>query len=146
MKDEFDLAVTDVPDYAVRNAISSGIAKHNRAFVDEPNSRPLTIAAKRSNGDVCGGLWGKTAWGWLNVELLYVSENVRGLGLGKALILTAETEALVRNCWSAWVDTYSFQARAFYERHGYSLFGTLENYPVGHFRFFLQKPLRQISS
>lgn len=140
------LAISDTPDHAVRAAISEGLARHNRAYVGEPDIRPIAVVADNpSGGDIYGGLWGRTAWDWLHIELLYVSEAARGLGLGKRLIQAAETELLRRNCHSAWVDTYSFQACAFYERLGYEIFGTLENYPTGHKRFFLQKEFRQKS-
>lgn len=140
------LAISDTPDHAIRAAISEGLARHNRAYVGEPDIRPIAVVADNpSGGDIYGGLWGRTAWDWLHIELLYVSEAARGLGLGKRLIQAAETELLRRNCHSAWVDTYSFQACAFYERLGYKIFGTLENYPTGHKRFFLQKEFRQKS-
>jgi hypothetical protein len=38
-----------------------------------------------------------------------------------------------------WLDTFSFQARPFYEKLGYEVFGQLEDYPRGHSRYFLQK-------
>ncbi len=52
-----------------------------------------------------------------------------------------EEEALRRGCCSAWLDTFEFQARGFYERLGYSCFATLPEYPKGHSRYFLQKQL-----
>ena len=39
----------------------------------------------------------------------------------------AEREAIRRGCRGAWLDTYSFQARGFYERLGYTIFGTIDN-------------------
>ncbi|MEX3946099.1 hypothetical protein AB4Y44_42815, partial [Paraburkholderia sp. BR10937] len=42
-----------------------------------------------------------------------------------------EEEACRRGCSGAWLDTYSFQARAFYERLDYTVFGTIDNYPPG---------------
>lgn len=53
----------------------------------------------------------------------------------------AEEEAVRRGCLGAWLDTFSFQARGFYERLGYSVFGVIEGYPPGHSRFFLKKTL-----
>ena len=55
----------------------------------------------------------------------------------------AEREAIRRGCRTIWLDTFTFQARGFYERLGYSVFGTLEDYPPGHSRFFLKKSLTQ---
>ncbi|MGC6728099.1 hypothetical protein ACP0GO_26835, partial [Escherichia coli] len=40
-----------------------------------------------------------------------------------------------------WLDTYSFQARGFYEKLGYTVFGTIDDFPPGHQRFFGRKRL-----
>ena len=55
---------------------------------------------------------------WLLVELLFVPDSLRARGLGSELMKRAETEALARGCHSAWLDTFEFQAREFYERIG----------------------------
>ena len=138
------LIITDIADSAVRTAISEGIARSNRAFVGDPNVRPLIVTVgDPSSCELQAGLWGRTAWDWLHIELLYVSERARGVGLGTKVVHAAEIEALQRKCHNAWVDTYSFQALGFYERLGYTVFGTLNNYPAGHQRFFLRKSLAE---
>jgi hypothetical protein len=53
----------------------------------------------------------------------------------------AESEAVARGCHGAWLDTFEFQARPFYERLGYVCFGELEDYPVGSARYFMRKLL-----
>ena len=63
---------------------------------------------------------------------LAVAAPVRGRGFGKELMKRAETYAVKRGCTDAFLDTFSFQARPFYEKLGYRVFGTLENHPVGH--------------
>jgi hypothetical protein len=57
------------------------------------------------------------------------------------VLLQAEQEAITRGCRGAWLDTFSFQARGFYERLGYAVFGTLDDYPPGQNRIFLHKVL-----
>jgi hypothetical protein len=54
----------------------------------------------------------------------------------------AEAEAVQRGCRAVALDTFSFQARGFYERLGYSVFGVLNDCPPGHSRFYLTKRLR----
>jgi GNAT superfamily N-acetyltransferase len=73
------------------------------------------------------------------VELLFVPESLRRGGLGRRLMRDAEEEAIRRGCRGAWLDTFSFQARGFYERLGYAAFGLIEDYPPGHSRIFLKK-------
>ena len=53
----------------------------------------------------------------------------------------AEAEAVAAGCTDAVLDTFSFQARGFYERHGYEVYATLEGYPPGHQQLFLHKRL-----
>ena len=80
-----------------------------------------------------------TQWNWLFIKLLWVSEELRGQGFGRALMSSAEQEALARGCTNIYLDTFSFQARDFYERLGYEVFGQLTDFPPGHKRYFLQK-------
>jgi hypothetical protein len=42
----------------------------------------------------------------------------------------------------AFLDTFSFQARPFYEKLGYHVFGMLENHPAGHQHYFMTKQLQ----
>ena len=65
----------------------------------------------------------------------------RGLGVGSALLQTAETEARARGCRGAHVDSFSFQAVPFYQKCGFSPFGILEDFPPGHRQFFMSKRL-----
>jgi hypothetical protein len=53
----------------------------------------------------------------------------------------AEVHARSRGAVAATLETYSFQARPFYERLGYEVFGTLDGCPLGHVKFFLKKAL-----
>jgi hypothetical protein len=53
----------------------------------------------------------------------------------------AEAEAVAAGCTDAVLDTFSFQARGFYERHGYHVYATLEGYPPGYRQLFLHKRL-----
>ena len=90
-----------------------------------------------------GGLWGRTGFGWLFVELIFVPEALRGRGIGADLMSRAESEAIGRGCHGAWLDTFEFQARGFYERLGYACFGQLDDYPPGFARYFMKKGLGQ---
>ena len=53
----------------------------------------------------------------------------------------AEAIAHTRGCMGVWLDTFSFQARAFYEKRGYKVFGTIDDYPPGQSRFWMKKLL-----
>jgi GNAT superfamily N-acetyltransferase len=135
------LTLTDLPDPCVREAIAGALGAFNTARAGPGEWRPLAVLIDDGLGAVTGGLWGVTSYGWLCIELLFVPAPARGRGLGSELVAQAETEALARGCRRAWVDTFEFQARGFYERLGYRLFGELPDYPAGSSRFFLQKTL-----
>jgi GNAT superfamily N-acetyltransferase len=137
----YAIRLTDVPEEATRRAVLDPLVAYNRVKTGRDDHRPLILTIEDSDGKVIGGLWGRTAYDWLFVELLFVPESVRGRGVGKDLLSRAEREAATRGCHSAWLDTFEFQARGFYERLGYTCFGELADYPAGSTRYFLKKAL-----
>lgn len=103
----------------------------------------LCLAIHGPDGAVRGGLWGRFYYDWLFIELIFIPEDLRGQDIGTALLAMAEARARGWGAVGIWLDTFSFQARGFYEKHGFSVFGQIEDYPAGHQRFFLQKRLDQ---
>jgi len=68
-----------------------------------------------------------------------MSANLMALIKRTALIVYV---ADIFNCSrhrGAFLDTFSFQARPFYERHGYECFGELRDHPPGHSHYFMRK-------
>ena len=131
---------------ALRAAVVGGLVAHNRRFVPAAHFTPLSLAARDPDGTVVGGLVGDTTWadtgdGWLHVELLWVAETHRGLGLGGRLLAEAEAEAVRRGCRHAYLDTFAFQARPFYEGRGYVVFAVQEGFPPGSRRYWLRKTI-----
>ena len=129
------------PTPTEREAILAPLDAFSRAqgFIWQPE--PLTLVLHNDEGRIVGGAIGETNWGWLHLTVLAVSQDLRGQGWGSRLIREIERLALDRGCHHVWVDTFSFQARPFYERLGYKVFGTLPNYPSDQERYFLSKPL-----
>ena len=137
----FNLRLSDVADEEVRKAIAAPLVRFNESHAGPSGSRPLVIEVRDAEGAIVGGLWGTTAFGWLFTQLLVVPEQSRGQGLGQRLMAMAETEATKRGCHSAWLDTFEFQARGFYEKIGYTCFATLPDFPKGSSRYFMRKEL-----
>jgi GNAT superfamily N-acetyltransferase len=137
------ITLTDAPTPEMRQAIVDGLVAFNGSRVGRSvEPRPLAVLLSDPDSDaIVGGLYGTTWISYLQVNLLFVPEKLRGAGIGSKLIMEAEAEAIRRGCSAATLDTFSFQARGFYERLGYSVFGTLDDYPPGHSRFFLTKRL-----
>lgn len=129
------------PNWDDRVIINRGLDSLHAAKVDRPTDwRPL-CASVRDGGAMLGGVWGNTCWGWLQVEMLFVPEGLRGRGIGSRLMALAEEEAVRRGCHAAWLESTSFLDPGFYERRGYRVFARLEDYPPGHQRLFLRRRL-----
>jgi hypothetical protein len=105
------------PNPARVRALSQGLTRHGLPITRVPGFQPIAVFARDRGGALVAGASGTINWNWLHVSLLWVSEDQRRSGLGS-------------------------RARPFYERHGYRLFGTLDDYPPGHQRFYLEKDLR----
>jgi GNAT superfamily N-acetyltransferase len=136
-----EIVVTDEPGRAIQDVVLQGLVAFNVSRAGDGGHRPLAALVKDAAGAVVGGLWGATYWQWLFIQYFWVPEGLRGRGLGAEVLRRAELEARFRGCRGVWLDTFSFQAPAFYERHGYRVFGTLDDYPPGHHRIFLTKRL-----
>ena len=123
-------------------AIERGLSEHARISGIEPrNYRPIGYLLRDDDGALVGGLIGATVWGWLQVRDLWIAQAARGRGWGSRLLQRAEREGIERGCHHACLDTFDFQALEFYRRHGYEIFGTLRDFPTGHERYFVSKPI-----
>lgn len=140
------LKVIDDPQPELRAVIADGLVAFNVSRAGPNNAQPLAIALLGDNERPVGGLWGKTGYNWLFIELVFVPEILRGRHLGAELVRIAETTAISRGCIGVWLDTFEFQARGFYERLGYEVFGALDDYPPGSSRYFMRKSLRVSTS
>jgi GNAT superfamily N-acetyltransferase len=136
------ICIEDPAHEADVRAIERGLTEHAEESAIEPrNHRPIAVSLRDDTGQLVGGLAGDTVWGWLQIKLLWVASDHRGEGHGTKLMAAAEEEARRRGCHHALLDTFDFQARSLYERLGYEVFGTLDDFPRGHQRFFMRKAL-----
>ena len=136
-----DIIVTDAPDLGAHELILAGLVAYNEAQVGPSEARPLAVLVQDEEQRVLGGLWAWTAYGWLSIELLFLPLDLRCRDLGRQVMRRAEEEARRRGCREAWLDTFGFQAKGFYERLGYTVFGQLDGYPRGSARYFMRNAL-----
>ncbi len=111
---------------------------------NESQARPYDFTALRlanfdAQGNLSAGLLGATGWAWLNIDILFVEAEQRHSGLGRELVQRAIEIARARGCIGAMLDTFDFQARGFYEKQGFSVFGELANMPPGHIRYWMRR-------
>jgi len=90
------------------------------------------IFVRNDDGSLAGGIYAHGWGGCCEVELLWVSEDRRGEGLGGRLISAVEDEARRHGCSKIVLDTFSFQAPGFYEKQGFGLVTTIDDFPEGH--------------
>lgn len=117
------------------------IRSYNRSKRETAESEPLNLYVEDDSGEVLAGLVAETFGNWLEIEYLFVKEHLRGQGIGSQLLQQAECEAKMRNCRFAFVNTYQFQAPAFYQKYGYKEVFTLKDYPYTGQRYYYQKDL-----
>jgi Acetyltransferase (GNAT) family len=136
------LTLTDTPPPGMFRSMFRTLEAYTMHRLGPMRPRLLAIPVHDEAGAVAGGLWGNTVYHWLYIQLLVVPEDRRGQGLGMMLLDRAEQEARDRGCIGAYVTT--FTAPGFYERCGYTLFGTLRDCPPGydlcHFRKEIEQP------
>ena len=117
------------------------IRSYNRSKREAAESEPLNLYVENDHGQLMAGLVAETFGNWLEIEYLFVKDDLRGQGIGSQLLQRAESEAKKRNCHYVFVNTYQFQAPAFYQKHGYQEVFTLKDYPCTGQRHYYQKDL-----
>ena len=117
------------------------IRSYNRSKRETAESEPLNLYAEDDSGELMAGLVAETFGNWLEIEYLFVKEDLRGQGIGSQLLQQAESEAKKRNCRYVFVNAYQFQAPAFYQKQGYKEGFTLKDYPYTGQRHYYQKDL-----
>jgi GNAT superfamily N-acetyltransferase len=131
-------------DRVALDLVDDGIGEYNDAA--EPrlsDVRPLACFAREDSGRAVGGAVGRT-WG-NNVELqqLWLPEALRKHGLGSELLRAFETAARNRGCTLAYLETWSFQAREFYEKQGYQVVLDISGFAPHLSKFTMTKSLEQ---
>lgn len=127
--------------------IRQSLADFNETQAGGMDCRSLQVILRNDHDEIVGGLLGWTLWSWLHVDSLWVADSMRHRGWGSRILQAAEREARERGCELSDVDTFNFQALAFYEKAGYQRFGTLEGIGKGSMeRYYLRKVLRAPNS
>lgn len=134
----FRIAV-EPPEEATLRAIGDGLSAFNvevGGAAKDPDE--FVVAARDRVGALLGGVRCDLYFDGLFVEWFWVDPARRGAGLGRSLLAEAETEGAGRGALMAHLDTFEFQARGFYEKCGYAVFGVLD-YPSGPRRYYMKK-------
>jgi GNAT superfamily N-acetyltransferase len=141
MTDDYRVAYVDQPEEAAWGIIGRGVGSHNDQYGGDERFQRLCFALYAPDETIVGGALGEIYWDWFHLDLMWIQEDLRGHGYGTRLLAAIEDEARTRGAGNAFLDTFSFQAPGFYQKHGYEVFGRLNDFPAGHQRYFLTKQL-----
>ena len=130
------------PSETETDYIREALNQFNCAHVGDDGHTPLHLIEYDADGNIIGGLLGGTYWDWMYIDILWVREDHRRQGVGSRLLTDAEKEAMRRGCHHVHVDTMSWQAPMFYQKHGYEVIGVLPDIPLGNQKYLLMKALQ----
>lgn len=123
--------------------IIKGIVDYNLSKVSLIQEAPfiwINRVIADIKGDIIAGINSKMyCWNCLYIDVLWVKEEHRKEGLGSKLLSEVEEIAKEKGCYLIHLDTFDFQAKDFYIKHGYEIFGVLDECPQGHKRYYMKK-------
>lgn len=105
------------------------------------NYEEINLTLKNDTGDIIGGLNSVWCWNWIEVDILWVDQNYRGMDYGSKLLTEIEEIAKEKKCAFVKLNTFSFQAPNFYLKKGYNVIGIIENAPRGFKHYYFVKEL-----
>jgi len=126
---------------SLKEVVREGVGLYNVAVTGAAEYYPVCVFLKNEHQEVLGGLLGHIWARCLHIAFLWVAAPLRHQGYGTALLQAAEALAVERECGLVQLETLSFQAPAFYAKHGYETLAVLPDYPPGHQKHFLMKVL-----
>jgi GNAT superfamily N-acetyltransferase len=131
-----------IPSPEERQFLEDRIYDYNSARTGHDDGRPFGFFLRNERHEILAGLDG---WTWAQASQIlnfWVHADLRGQGYGRALLESAEQEAIARGCAVIALNSYSFQSPSFYEKHGYVLVHQLIDFPPGHADNWLVKRLQ----
>lgn len=139
----FPIEIDSDENADLRAFLDDAIYRFNVDATGISDGELLHATARDAEGEIVGGLSGHTWGGCCEITLLWITERLRGQGLGTALMNAAEQEAVCRGCEQIVLSTHSFQAPDFYERLGFRELASIPHFPKGHANIIYVKQLRK---
>ncbi|RZL43171.1 MAG: N-acetyltransferase [Variovorax sp.] len=130
------------PDELRSGELGRQLRHYNYGFVGKyPEQQYIWLNARDGSGRLLGGLRSFVFLYWLNIDVLFVEADVRGSGLGSRLLAEAERQAIELDAANARLETFEWQAPAFYLKHGYEEYARVDGYVPGFFLSLMKKSL-----
>jgi GNAT superfamily N-acetyltransferase len=135
------IELIEKPSKELADFFEKRIEEFNIARWEVKEKVPIVVNVTNEKGETVGGVAAKTFGVWLLIDNLWVSEELRGQDYGSKILKLLEECAKKRGCQFSLLDTLNFQARPFYEKFGYSVRWTQNNYPKEGCKYFMVKDL-----
>jgi ribosomal protein S18 acetylase RimI-like enzyme len=124
--------ISDVTNDDDMKIVSEGLHEFVAGHVGELRKQypeiGIRFIVKNRDEEIIGGMNAGTTLGTMFIEEIWVDEEYRGQGYGKALLLNAEDIAKQYGCISGQIWILSFQNPSFFWKMGYEAFGISEGY------------------
>ena len=141
------MEIKKVEDSKFEKVIGTKLHKFNRENCEwilantkeNPTDTNYCNFAVYDSGKVIGGAVGYIAWKWYFLDKLWIEEEHRKSGIGTKIINEIEKYAIENNLLGVRMETWSFQAREFYEKMGDKGYAPCEDCPPGTLAYFLRK-------
>jgi GNAT superfamily N-acetyltransferase len=137
------VTITTASEEEVRTiALWRRVREFNYRIVGKyPEGQNVWLNAKDTEGNFLGGFRGEVHFQWLFVNILFVEEPHRRKGIGTRLLAEGEAHARKLGAVRARLDTFDWQAPAFYPKHGYRELLRMADYYRGHSLSLMVKDL-----
>lgn len=125
-------------------AVRTNLIQFNARFIAEDlqqNYEEINLHIKDEFGEIAGGINSVFCWNWIEVDILWIDDRFRGRGYGSRLLQEIETIAKEKQCTFIKLNTFSFQAPAFYRKHGFQEITRIYDAPRGHQHYYFVKYL-----
>jgi GNAT superfamily N-acetyltransferase len=129
----------DAPE--IEAFLAERIYEYNAAATGYHDGESFTAIHQSASGTIEAGASGYTWGGCCYVAYLWVSEPLRGRGIGTELLNAVERHARDKQCRVVLLGSHTFQAPGFYARRGYEQVARINDHPVGHASIFFTKRL-----
>ncbi|WP_159640728.1 GNAT family N-acetyltransferase [Erysipelothrix anatis] len=116
------------------------LRKYNRQNFETLEHSKFAIYIRDEDENIVGGISGEIFGNWVDIEYLVIHENLRGQGLGKALLEKVESMAIEHRCRYLFLNTFGFQGKNFYPKFGFKEVYVKQDYPLtGTDHFFVKE-------
>ena len=136
----------------IKKVLSSSeneLAKLNSKFWDFVSSNAPDLPAESKDkkllfsaieeAEFIGGISASVYWNGLEIDTIWVEDCHRGRGVGVSLLMEAEKYAISNGAVVSFLKTVD--AKEFYEKSGYQVYGILEDRPIGTVLYHMKKRL-----